>query len=66
MKHLLRPLNARVFFTLYCPQVGNYTHKMRGRDGHGRPLQFTPEDKQLIAAALKQMAAEISKQLKNI
>ncbi len=63
MKEILKYLSAKHFFADYAKQVKNFTHKMRGVDGNGKPIEFTGEDKKEIKAGIKQMAANISKQL---
>ncbi len=63
MKDILKYLSAKHFFADYAIKVKNFTHKMRGTDGNGKPIAFSAEDKKEIKAGIKQMAAGISKQL---
>ena len=64
MKEILKFISGKHFFPIYCKEVGNYTHKMRGKDGHGKAIDFTKEDKKLIAAGLKEMTKDILLKLK--
>ena len=64
MKEILKYISAKHFFADYAKDVKNFTHKMRGIDGNGKPIEFTPDDKKAIIAGLKQMAKDISTQLK--
>jgi hypothetical protein len=65
MKQTLNGINARIFFTQYCNGVKNYTHKMRGIDGHGNPIAFSDKDKLLIREAMMKMITDINSKLKN-
>jgi hypothetical protein len=38
---------------------------MRGKDGNGNPIQFSADDKKLIASGLKKMVADAVTNLKN-
>lgn len=51
---------AKRFFTKYCPQVTNWTHKSRGVDGNKRPIEFTAEDKKAMKLAVKQLVKDIA------
>jgi hypothetical protein len=64
MKEILKYISAKHFFTDYVKSVKNYTHKMRGKDGHGKAIDFSEEDKKLIAAGLKEMTKDILLKLK--
>lgn len=63
MKEILKHISAKHFFADYAKEVKNFTHKMRGVDGNGKPIEFSTEDKKEIKNGIKQMAADISKQL---
>lgn len=52
---------ARQFFTKYCPQVTNYYHKLRGRDGNNKPIDFTDEEKRAMKKAAAALGKELSK-----
>jgi hypothetical protein len=66
MKEILKYISAKHFFADYCTEVKNFTHKMRGKDGNGNPIEFSPDDKKLIAACLKKMVANAVTNLKNV
>lgn len=63
MKEILKYLSAKYFFTDYAKSVKNFTHKMRGVDGNGKPIEFTEEDKKQIKAGIKQLSSDLQKQL---
>jgi len=63
MKEILKYLSAKYFFTDYAKSVKNFTHKMRGVDGNGKPIEFTDEDKKQIKAGIKQLSSDLQKQL---
>jgi len=58
MKQVFKYISARGFFNEYAPSVRNYTHKMRGTDGNGNPINFSKEDKKAIKTGLKKMVKE--------
>lgn len=64
MKEILKYLSAKYFFTDYAKSVKNFTHKMRGTDGNGKPIDFSEEDKKIISAGIKEMAKDILFKLK--
>jgi hypothetical protein len=51
---------AKRFFTKYCTQVTNWTHKSRGYDGNKRPIEFSPEDIKAMKIAAKKVAKDIA------
>lgn len=58
MKQILKYISAKHFFSDYASEVKNFTHKMRGKDGNGKPIDFSAEDKKLITSGLKKMVAD--------
>jgi len=54
-------VRASQFFPVHCPGVKRYYHKMRGVDGNGQPLDFTPEDKKAMREAAKKLGKEFAK-----
>lgn len=66
MKEILKYISAKHFFADYCSEVKNFTHKMRGKDGNGNPIEFSPDDKRLVASGLKKMVADAVTNLKNV
>lgn len=59
---LFQVVVAKYFFENYCPEVSNVKHKLRGIDGNGNPIDFSPEDKKKMRAAIN----ILTKDLKNI
>lgn len=51
---------AKAFFEKYCPKVTNVKHKLRGKDGNGNPIDFSPEDKNAIKAGVAKMAKDLA------
>jgi hypothetical protein len=47
------------FFNKYCPEVRNYTHKMRGIDGNGKPIDFSESDKAIMKDAAQRLANDL-------
>jgi hypothetical protein len=64
MQEILKYLSANHFFRDYCSEVKNFTHKMRGKNGNGKPIEFSADDKKLIVAGLKKMTADFIMKLK--
>jgi hypothetical protein len=64
MKEILKYISAKNFFEDYCKLVKNYKHKMRGKDGNGKPIDFTEEDKKAILISIKKMAEDTTAKLK--
>lgn len=65
MKEILKYISAKHFFADYASEVKNFTHKMRSKDGNGNPIEFSADDKKLIASGLKKMVADAVTNLKN-
>lgn len=55
---------SEAFFADYAKDVRNFTHKMRGVDGNGKAIDFSDEDKKLIASGLKEMMKDTVSKLK--
>jgi len=64
MKEILKYISAKHFFADYAKDVRNFTHKMRGVDGNGKAIDFSDEDKKLIASGLKEMMKDTVSKLK--
>lgn len=58
-KQIFTFIVGKYFFQKYAPGVGNWTHKMRGKDGRGKQIDFTPEDIALIKAGVKQLSKDL-------
>ena len=61
MKEILKYISAKYFFPDYASSVKNYTHKMRGVDGNGKPIEFTEEDEKAIAIGINDLAKDAKK-----
>lgn len=48
------------FFPVYAPGVTNWNHKMRGKDGHGKEINFTPDDLKAILSGMDSLAKDIA------
>lgn len=64
MKEILKYISAKHFFADYAPAVKNFTHKMRGKDGHGKAIGFTEDDKKIISEGVREMIDDILLKLK--
>jgi hypothetical protein len=52
---------ARQFFSRYAPNVKRFYQKMRGIDGNGKPIDFSPQDKEDIKAGIKLMSKDLKR-----
>lgn len=52
-------IKADQFFPKYCPQIKSYKHKIRGKNGRGNPVEFSPEELKEIKTGLKKMFKEL-------
>lgn len=62
MKQVFKFIRASLFLPEFCdiPFTAMTRHKMRGRDGNGRPVDFTDQEKKKIAAGVKKWAATVT------
>ena len=65
MKQILKGINAQYFFSIYCPDITNIYHKLRGLDGHNKEIDFSAEEKKKIRAGIIRMLSDIASTLKN-
>lgn len=63
MKYIFKYLSAKYFFKDYASGVRNFTHKMRGVDGNGKPIEFSKEDVKEIKYGLQKMTKDVSRRL---
>lgn len=54
---VFRFINASAFFRTYAPEVKNWAHKLRGKNGRGNHLEFSKQDKQIIYTGLSKLAS---------
>lgn len=52
-------IKADRFFTDYLPLLRNYKHKIRGKDGNGKEIEFSAAEKKEIKAALKRLCKDL-------
>lgn len=60
-KEILKRLNAALFFKEYLPHIKNVKHKMRGKDGNGKAIDFSEEEKKQIAEAVQKQSKDFLK-----
>lgn len=58
-KKVFSVIIGKRFFPVYAPGVTNFTHKMRGKDGHGQPIDFTPLDHKIIRRGIRDMTTHL-------
>lgn len=56
---IFKVIVAKQFFENYCPEITNVKHKLRGTDGNGSPIDFTPEDKKKIKAGIQKLSKDL-------
>lgn len=54
-------IKADSFFRDYLPHIKSYTHKMRGKNGRGNPVEFSEAEKKEIKAGLKKLFNDLTK-----
>lgn len=52
-------IKAAKFFPKYAPEVKNWKHKLRGKDGNKKPIDFSKEDKQMIKQGIRSFISEV-------
>ena len=52
-------IKADSFFKDYLPQIKSYKHKIRGKNGRGNPVDFSPDEKKQIKQALKSLMSDV-------
>jgi hypothetical protein len=53
-------IKADKFFPVYAPEIKSYNHKMRGKNGRGNPVTFTPDEEKIIKKAIAKMLKDIT------
>lgn len=54
-------VTIRTFFNSHCPEVKRFYHKFRGKDGNGKKIDFSPEDKKAMTEAARKLGEELQK-----
>ena len=57
-------IKADTFFKNYMPQIKSHKHKIRGKNGRGNPVEFSPAEKKQIKAALKSLFKDLERSIK--
>ena len=57
-------IKAGTFFREYLPNLKNYKHKIRGKNGRGNPIEFSPGEKLQIKKALSKLFKELDRSIK--
>jgi hypothetical protein len=52
-------IKADTFFREYLPHIKSYKHKIRGKNGRGNPVDFSPEEKKEIKKALSRLFKDL-------
>lgn len=52
-------IKADTFFREYLPEIKSYKHKIRGKNGRGNPIEFSPDEKQQIKKALSKLFKDL-------
>lgn len=60
MKEAFKYIKADPFFANYLPLLRNYKHKIRGKDGNGKDIEFSEAEKKEIKAALKRLFKDLN------
>jgi hypothetical protein len=57
-------IKADTFFREYLPHIKSYKHKIRGKNGRGNPVDFSPEEKRKIKQALSRLFKDLGSSIK--
>lgn len=61
MQEIFEIIKATKFFKQYAPKVQNVSHKLRGKNGRGNPVEFSDQDKTEIKKGLKKFIVFLNK-----
>ncbi len=59
MREPFKYIKADPFFRDYCPQIRNHKHKIRGKNGKGKAVDFSKEETIQILQGIKKMFKNI-------
>jgi hypothetical protein len=59
MQRIFKFIKAEQFFPLYCKDIKCFRHKLRGKNGHDKPIDFTDEEKRQIRQGIKKLFADL-------
>lgn len=57
-------IKADPFFKNYLPHIKCHKHKIRGKNGRGNPIEFSPDEKQQIKQALSRLFKDLGSSIK--
>jgi hypothetical protein len=57
-------IKADTFFRKYLPEIKSYKHKIRGKNGRGNPIEFSPDEKRQIKKALSKLFKDLGSSIK--
>jgi hypothetical protein len=57
-------IKADTFFREYLPNIKSYKHKIRGKNGRGNPVKFSPEETKQIKQALFRLFKDLGGSIK--
>ena len=57
-------IKAETFFKNYLPHIKSYKHKIRGKNGRGNPIEFSPDEKRQIRQALSKLFKDLETSIK--
>lgn len=60
MPSIFKYIKADSFFKDYLPNIKNFKHKIRRRNGRGNHVEFSEAEKEQIKKALKQLAKDLT------
>lgn len=56
---IFKYIKADSFFRDYLPNIRNYKHKIRGKNGRGNPCSFSEEEKKQILEAVSKLSNQL-------
>lgn len=57
-------IKADNFFKNHLPHIKSYKHKIRGKNGRGNPVDFSPDEKRQIKKALSKLFKDLERSFK--
>jgi hypothetical protein len=64
VKMIWKHIKADNFFREYLPNIKSYKHKIRGKNGRGNPIKFSPEETKQIKQALSMLFKDLERSIK--
>ncbi len=57
-------IKADTFVRNHLPEIKSYKHKIRGKNGRGNPVEFSPEESKQIKQALSRLFKDLGSSIK--